>query len=144
MASVFDVAQYILEQRGRMTAWKLQKLVYYGQAWSLVWDEEPLFPERIEAWANGPVVPELYRVHRGKFNVQKIGSGDASRLSDEQVETIDAVIETYGDKGSEYLKNLTHRESPWLDARTKAGLHEGERGNAQITLGAMMDYYDDL
>ena len=38
-------------QRAR-TSWKLQKLVYYCQAWSLVWDEEPLFEARIEAWAN--------------------------------------------------------------------------------------------
>ena len=51
---VFDVAAYILEQKGSMTTMKLQKLVYYSQAWSLVWDEKPLFEEAIEAWANGP------------------------------------------------------------------------------------------
>jgi uncharacterized phage-associated protein len=39
MAHAQDVAQFILERRGEMTAWKLQKLVYYSQAWSLVWDE---------------------------------------------------------------------------------------------------------
>ena len=31
MAHVQDVAQYILERRGEITAWKLQKLVYYSQ-----------------------------------------------------------------------------------------------------------------
>jgi len=65
MANVFDVARYILKHTGPVTAWKLQKLVYYSQAWSLVWDVRPLFPERIEAWANGPVCPELYAQHRG-------------------------------------------------------------------------------
>lgn len=59
MASVYDVATYILEKQGAMTTWKLQKLVYYSQAWSLVWDDDVLFPEEIEAWANGPVVREL-------------------------------------------------------------------------------------
>ena len=49
MANVFDVAACILKQKGPMTAMKLQKLLYYSQAWSLVWDEKPLFPERIEA-----------------------------------------------------------------------------------------------
>ena len=44
MATVFDVAAYILAKRGEMTAWKLQKLVYYSQAWSLVWDQRPIFP----------------------------------------------------------------------------------------------------
>ena len=43
MASVFDVAKYILHKLGTVTTWKLQKLVYYCQAWSLVWDDEPLF-----------------------------------------------------------------------------------------------------
>ena len=61
MASVFDVAAYILERQGPMTTWKLQKLVYYSQAWSLVWDDDVLFPEEIEACANGPVVRELPR-----------------------------------------------------------------------------------
>ena len=37
---VFDVAAYILEKIGSMTTMKLQKLVYYSQAWSLVWDGE--------------------------------------------------------------------------------------------------------
>ena len=52
--NVLDIAAYILCKQGAMTAMKLQKLVYYSQAWSLVWDDKPLFRERIEAWANGP------------------------------------------------------------------------------------------
>ncbi len=53
MASCLDVAEYILREMGPVTAMKLQKLVYYSQAWSLVWDEEPIFEEEIQAWANG-------------------------------------------------------------------------------------------
>ncbi len=64
MAQVADVAAYILEKCGPMTAMKLQKLVYYSQAWHLVWTEKPLFDNRIEAWANGPVVWELYDLPR--------------------------------------------------------------------------------
>jgi hypothetical protein len=30
-----------------MSAYKLQKLVYYSQAWHLVWADEPLFAARI-------------------------------------------------------------------------------------------------
>ena len=39
MASVFDVAKYILEKQHPMTTMKLEKLVYYSQTWSVVWDE---------------------------------------------------------------------------------------------------------
>ena len=65
MPNVLDVAGCILQQRGAMTTWKLQKLVYYSQAWALVWDDDAIFPEEIEAWANGPVVRKLYNAHQG-------------------------------------------------------------------------------
>ena len=69
MVTVFDVAKYILEQHGPTTTVKLQKLVFYCQAWSLVWDKVPIFDESIEAWANGPVVPVLFSKHKGKYNI---------------------------------------------------------------------------
>lgn len=143
MPSVLDVASFILNQNGAMTTWKLQKLVYYCQAWSLVWDEEPLFPEQIEAWANGPVVRELYDVHRGRF---KIGPsdvpGDARRLSESQVETIRAVLDFYGNKTSQWLVDHTHSESPWKNARV--GVPETERSDRVILLGEMAEYYGGL
>ena len=69
VVSVDDVAAYILSRKGPMSAMKLQKLVYYCQAWSLVWDDAPLFREPIEAWANGPVCPPLWERHRGRFEL---------------------------------------------------------------------------
>lgn len=45
MANIFDTAKYILEKSGSMSTMKLQKLCYYSQAWSLVWDDSPLFEE---------------------------------------------------------------------------------------------------
>jgi len=142
MASAHDVAAYILAKQGEMTAMKLQKLVYYAQAWSLVWDEEPLFHERIEAWANGPVVPELYAEHKGKFKVKTWKKGDPKRLSAKQKESIDAVLKYYGDRPSQWLGDLTHREAPWLDARK--GLGPGERGSQVISHASMAEYYGSL
>ncbi len=55
MANVHDVVKYILHRKGKIVAIKLHKLLYYSQAWALVWDERPLFHARIEAWANGPL-----------------------------------------------------------------------------------------
>ena len=60
MANVFDTAKYILEQSGSMSTMKLQKLCYYSQAWSLVWDDSPLFDEDFQAWAN-------FSKHRGSI-----------------------------------------------------------------------------
>jgi uncharacterized phage-associated protein len=122
-----------------MTAIKLQKLVYYSQAWSLVWDEVPLFLEPIEAWVNGPVVPELYNVHRGQYIVDAWPLGDPNRLSLSQKETIAVVVNFYGEKSSAWLSELTHREAPWRDARQ--GLEPMERGHREISLASMAEYY---
>ncbi|RZK27839.1 MAG: DUF4065 domain-containing protein, partial [Hymenobacter sp.] len=66
---VIDVAAYCLERQGPLGAMKLQKLVYYCQAWHLVVFNAPLYLEEIQAWAYGPVVYELYKQHRGQFVV---------------------------------------------------------------------------
>lgn len=140
--SVHDVAAYIVSKLGRITALKLQKLVYYCQAWSLVWDDGPLFQEDVEAWANGPVVAALYVAHRGQYDVGACPQGDAAKLTPVQVETIDAVLKEYGDKQSHWLSNLTHQEEPWKTARV--GLAEGERSNRIISHASMAEYYGSL
>lgn len=143
MASVHDVAAYILHKKGPMTAMKLQKLVYYSQAWSLVWDEAPLFPERIEAWANGPVSPDLYEKHKGKFRLADGDiAGNLKALKKAQVETIDAVLRFYGDESAQSLSKQTHEEAPWRDARK--GVPDGVRSNAEITHAAMDEFYGSL
>jgi len=144
MVSVFDVVAYILECMGKITAMKLQKLVYYCQAWSLVWDEQPLFSERIDAWANGPVVLELYNKHRGMFEVnsRNFSHGDAQKLNPTQKETVNAVLDYYGDKVPIWFSDLTHKEDPWHEAQR--GLACGKRGSREITLSSMEEYYSSL
>lgn len=83
--SVFDVATYILQKCGNMSCMKLQKLCYYAQAWSLVWDNVPLFDEDFEAWASGPVCPELFHRNERRFIVSASDErGNESHLSDNQ------------------------------------------------------------
>ena len=140
--SVFDVAAYILQQKGPMTTWKMQKLVYYCQAWSLVWDDDVLFQEETQAWANGPVVPTLYEAHRGEYRVATIKQGNPDALTDSQRGTVDAVLDFYGDKSAQWLSDLTHMEDPWRKAR--AGIRDGERGTARITEESLAEYYGSL
>ncbi len=139
---VFDVAAYILKKKGSLSTMKLQKLVYYSQAWSLVWDEKPLFKEDIEAWSNGPVVRDLFYYHCGRYEINTVEIGNPRLLDEEQRETVDAVLNYYGDKSAQWLIELTHLEDPWIQARE--GLHPLERGNKVIPLDAMADYYSSL
>lgn len=139
MATAHDVAAYILENKGPMSAMKLQKLVYYSQAWNLAWLGTPLFRERIEAWANGPVVRELYALHRGYYTVGRWPAGQPAQLSPEQKDTVDRVLAFYSDKSAEWLSDLTHKEQPWKEARE--GLGDGQYGDSEITHDSMRRYY---
>lgn len=143
--SVSDVAEYILRKQGESTAMKLQKLVYYSQAWSLVWDERPLFEERIEAWVNGPVCRSLYASHHRQFSVapRSIKDGDLD-LDEKATRTIDAVLAFYGDKSAQWLSDLSHLEAPWLNARARAGAGAGDRCEEEITLADMHEYYSGI
>lgn len=143
MTNVHDVAIHILQGQ-QMSAMKLQKLVYYSQAWSLAWDGKPLFPERIEAWVHGPVVRELYVNHRGKYLVvpTDFPTGDAARLTVEQVETIDSVLASYGEMSAAQLSELTHAENPWKQAR--AGLETADHGTFTISHESMQSFYSEL
>lgn len=140
--SVFDVAAYILEKIGTISTIKLQKLVYYSQAWSLVWDDAPLFPERIEAWVNGPIVRELFAYHRGVFQISSLPIGVPELLNSTQKETVDAVIGFYGKKTGQQLVEISHLEDPWKLARI--GMDKDERGETEITLNSMAEYYTSI
>lgn len=143
MANVFDTAKYILEQSGAMSTMKLQKLCYYAQAWSLVWDDYPLFSEEFQAWANGSVCPELFYKTKGKYSVnvndETGGNGD---LTDNQKDTIDKVLEHYGSHDAQWLSQLTHMEEPWRKARE--GIPTGVGCNKIITKESMAMYYGSL
>lgn len=142
MANVFDVAQYILHKQGTMTTMKLQKLVYYCQAWAVVWDSQPIFNEEIQAWASGPVVPELYQAHKGKYQISMLVGGDIKNLGIQEKETIDCVLEFYGDKSAQWLSDLTHMERPWNEARE--GIPIGYNCDNEITLSSLEEYYGSL
>ena len=145
---VKDVARYILENMyeknsSSITAWKLQKLVYYCQAWSLVWDERLLFQEDVQAWADGPVCRTLFELHKGRLNLKPVDiEGNPSHLDENAKETIDAVLDFYGDKSGNYLRELTHMERPWKE--TRVGIQPGHRSDKVIEPELMKDYYGGL
>lgn len=143
MANAFDVASYVLGKTGPTSAMKLQKLVYYSLAWHSVWSDAQLFSESVEAWAHGPVIPDLYQKHKGHFIVNAaMFGGDSDNLTDDEKDSIDKVLEAYGDKSSQWLSDLTHMEEPWRNARN--GVPDGERCNNKITLDSIAEYYSAL
>lgn len=145
MANVFDVARFILEEKGCMSTMKLQKLCYYSQAWSLVWDDNELFPEEFEAWANGPVCVELFHATKGKFSVSAEDEpGNSNHLTENQKDTVQKVLDYYYPHDAQWLSELTHMEDPWKNARARAGVPFGAICNEIITKEDMSLYYGGL
>lgn len=142
-ATVFDVARYVLERVGTTTTMKMQKLVYYCQAWSLAWDNVPLFQEDFEAWANGPANRDLFNLHKGKYTIESYDIPASNYIfTQDELNTMDAVIDAYGDKTPLWLSEQTHNERPWQEARH--GCAPGELCTSVITKDSMLEYYGGL
>jgi len=137
MATVYEIAAHISSRLGRdVSRYRLHKLVYYVQAWSLVWRKKPAFEGRIEAWKNGPVAATLQSemVHRTSESILR-----AKPLDAEDAAHVDKVLVYYGHMSADELVRLTHEEDPWRDAR--AGLAPTEPSSNEITREAMASYY---
>lgn len=141
---VNNVARYILERKGgHMSTMKLQKLVYYAQAWSLVWDEKPLFDSPIEAWANGPIIPDLYNQHRGLFTATiDTFPEDSEKLTEDEKDTIDVVLGAYGHLNGQQLSDLSHSERPWREARK--GVEDGASSTNKVSEEVMQEFYSAM
>lgn len=143
-ASIFDIALYIIEKQGEITAMKLQKLTFYVKAWGLVWDEEEIFPEEFQAWANGAVSRALYDRHRGKFKVNSVlfPHADIKNIPDKHIDTINNVIDFYGQYTAQQLSDINHQEAPWREAR--GGCKPEDKCTNIITLASMSEYYSGI
>jgi uncharacterized phage-associated protein len=143
-ASIIDIAKYILRVKGECTTMKLQKLCYYSQAWTLVWDDIPLFPEDFVAWANGPVSPVLFSLYKDVFALSDgdLGDYDPAALTDRERENVGIVLKEYWPYKPFQLSELTHREDPWKIARGDVPL--GQRCNCVIQKLSMQEFYSGI
>ena len=142
MATVVDVAAYILKRCGAMTTMKLQKLAFYSQAESLAHRGLPLCDEDVQAWRGGPVCHELYAQHRGKFLIREgeLPANDCEKvLSEEEKRTIDAVCAALSSCTGNALSIRTHAENPWIIAR--GDLPPSARCSTIISKKAIQEYY---
>lgn len=136
MTTANDVAAYILQQRTAVESVRLQKLLYYAQAWHLATMDAPLFDDQIRAFELGPVVHSVWTNYRGRATItrrQAVGNPDALTGSEQAV--VDAVIEAYRRIKPFEMSELTHVEDPWVDAWKAPG------GDRVISHEAMRRYY---
>ncbi|MBF0497087.1 MAG: SocA family protein [Deltaproteobacteria bacterium] len=129
-----DIAKYFLalkdEDAGDLISnLKLQKLVYYAQGFHLALYDKPLFLEPIEAWTHGPVVPELYHAYKqyGDGDIPIPKGLDFTLYDKSTTEHLNEVYSTFGQFSAWKLRNLTHIEPPWINAKGGVITHEAMR-----------------
>lgn len=151
MATAVDVARYFLGKVDRdagdaPTHLWVQKMVYYAQAWSLVFLGVSMFPDEIQAWKHGPVVTTLWSrlsVFGNSCIPEEFDFEDqAGEVSLDEERVLRMVWDVYGELSALKLRKLTHQEMPWLKARR--GLPEDARSQTPIELEDMKDYYADF
>ena len=114
----------------------MQKLCYYAQAMHIAVYGEPLFEERIEAWENGPVVGEVYKLYRW-YNLML--NRETQIDIDEKDELILKVVNSvYGFKTAQELIESTHSEKPWKQYES---VSKDRNNNPEIKKEDLREYY---
>lgn len=148
---IHDATDYIIlkttaEAGVRLNLLKLQKLLYYVQAWHLAFYDKPLFAGQFQAWIHGPVNRELYdRYSSTKILYSEVAEQDIhptfdlNRLSQQERIHIDTVLEVYAKCTGSQLEEMTRSEDPWIEARQ--GYEPNQRCEVYIREETIRNYY---
>ncbi len=124
-----------------ITHLKLQKLLYYAEAWHLANFDRPLFKEDFEAWAHGPVCRKVYDKYRS-HSWEALDPVRPMPVSDSLVDFLTAVYDEYGQFSAKKLEKMSHEEDPWK--KTRGNLPAEARCDDSISKLLMRNYYAKL
>lgn len=150
---VNDIADYIIlvlnqDEDFPLPNLKLQKLVYYVQAWALGIMGKRFMNEKFQAWIHGPVSPILYtRFKSTKTLYASIRPDDVINkdvlaifsTNSDDARFINFILENYAGCSSNQLEAMSHSEDPWIEARK--GYRPTERCTEEISEETMQKYY---
>jgi uncharacterized phage-associated protein len=144
-----DVAEYFLSKSILNTDWaithlKLQKLVYYAQAWHVAIHNQPLFNEDIECWIHGTVCRRIYHKYRdyGFKEIPPVKNVDFHKFNKNQLSVLEAVWSAYGHLREKVLEAMVIQEEPWIKAwKTKK---DNDFSSRIISIESMREFYSKL
>lgn len=144
-----ELANYILAVIGPMNHLKLQKLLYYVEAYHLAYFDQSLINDEFEAWLHGPVsrkiwdyykrIANIYDIVSANGNIEALKNNFEKQLTDDQRDLIADVLKEYGGESAYNLECMTHKELPWLEART--GYSFDDKCEVAINKKTIQDYY---
>lgn len=142
------LSNYILKHYGPMSHLKLQKLVYYCDAYSLAYFGKQLITDNFEAWVHGPVCRRLYNSLKDKSKLYSdvtytYDGTDVEKefnaLTSDQQSLITSILDQLSTWSSFELESSTHQEAPWRNARK--GYSEADKCSVIIKKDDMREYY---
>ena len=138
MYSIYQIANWFFAKEYAMSSKKLQKLCWYAYSWYIALNSDPEDEhlERLitdvpgaEAWVHGPVFRDLYTDFR--YNeYTKTKNAQIENLDKDTLDFLERIWNVYGSFSGEQLEEMTHNESPWINARK--GVDKFESSNKLI------------
>ena len=144
-SKIDQIANYIIVHLGEVTPLALEKLLFFSNGVNYALNGEQLIFETSQAWQHGPVYPYIYNKYK-KYGYKPIDNGINSRhgcmqslLSQDEIESIDLVIRTFGLYSPKTLEMISHTQSPWIEKRVD--VRDDEAGSEIISEDSIKDYY---
>ena len=143
------LANYILKHYGPMSHLKLQKLLFYCDAYCLAFFDEELISDKFEAWVHGPVCRSVYNQMKGAsvlytdMSYSPLPGIDEDAVFDmlpiDVKDLITDVLVNLTQWTGIELERATHREFPWIEARF--GYGEADRCHVEISKETTRNFY---
>ena len=144
------LSNYILKNYGPMSHLKLQKLLFYAQAYHLGYFEEQLITDDFQAWVHGPVCRRIYDNLKDNsilysdisFDEQANENPDQlfdALISSSQKELLSNILTELSSWTGLELESSTHQESPWIAARI--GYSNADKCDKIISKESMKEFY---
>ena len=140
------VALYMINSLYEITNLSLQKLLYYFKGFGHVFYKEDILREECEAWVHGPVFVKIYEKYKS-FGREPIRN-EYQEIEFDKLLTVDEinlcnyVLENFAIYNGSILREFTHKEKPWIEARE--GLGETERCTNIILDSSIESYFNKI
>lgn len=146
-SKIDQIANYIITNIGEVTPLALEKLLFFSNGVNYVINGKRLITEESQAWAHGPVYPSIYAKYK-KYCYKPIDNGIRSihgcmlsKLTHEEIKTIDIVIKTFGLYSPKILEMISHSQTPWKEKRI--GYTNDERCQEVINEKSIEKFYNE-
>lgn len=144
-SKIDQIANYIISKLGEVTPLALNRLLFFSNGVNYAVNKKQMICEESQAWAEGPVYTYIYNKYKKygfKPITDRIDSTHGcmlSKLSNEEIQVIDMVINTFGLFSPKTLERISCLQDPWKERRV--GLTDNESCQSIIDEKSVEAFY---